>query len=139
MTQPRISVYVPGMSTTTFAALLPTVCQAAMSITTSVRSTYWFIVSYFGFWGWVIVIALFLIWGTIELLFRFGSSSNGFSWEFNVAVGSLTFAVFQSLVYLFFDKLFGNGVYCLPWPYPFHLLVFPSVWLFLRAIGFWNH
>src|SRR5258708_17902775 len=107
------------MTSTTFsvASLFPTACQAAMSMMTSGRNTFWFFVGLLGFWSWMIAAMLFLIWGAIEFIFRPGSSANGFSWEFNVAVGSLTFTVFQSIVYLFFEKLFGDGIYCLPWPY----------------------
>jgi hypothetical protein len=117
--------------------MLPTVCQAAMSAASSGRATAWFIIGLFGWRGWLVVGIIFIVWGTIELMFRNGTSANGCTWLFNVAVGSLTFTVFQSLTYLFFSKLFGDRVYCLPWPYPFHIAVFPSVWLFLWGIGLW--
>jgi hypothetical protein len=118
-------------------SFLPTICQITASIPTSERSAFWYIVGLLGFWGWVAVIVAFVIWGAIELTLRFGKSANHCSREFNVAVGSLTFVVFQGLVYLFFDKLFGAWIYCTIWPNVSYLLVFPAVWLFLFGIGFW--
>jgi hypothetical protein len=56
---------------------------------------------------------------------------------FNVFVGSLTFAVFQALLYLIFEGIFGDWIYCTPLPNISYFLVFPGVWLFLIAIGFW--
>ena len=119
---------------------LSTACQIADSIPTSERSAFWYVVGFFGFWGWFAIIVAFLIWGAIELTFRYGSSANNCSPAFNTAVGSLTFAVFQSFVYLFFDifsKLFGPWIYCTYLPSLSYLIVFPSVWIFLVGIGFW--
>ena len=129
----------PTFSVST-ASLLTTACQIANSIPTTERSAFWYVVGFLGFWGWFAVIAVFLIWGAVELIGRFGSSANHCSPAFNTAVGSLTFAVFQSLVYLLFSlfsKLFGAWIYCTPWPNLSYMLVFPAVWLFLVGIGFW--
>jgi hypothetical protein len=132
-------LYVPEMNSTTIsiAPLFSAVCQIASSIPTSERNAFWFVVGLLGFWGWLIIIVAFIIWGAAELIFRFGSLANGCSREFNVAVGSLTFAVFQAIVYVFFDKLFGGWIYCTVWPNLSYVIVFPAVWLFLRGIGFW--
>jgi len=127
------------MDPTTFYTtyFFPSICQIVTSIPTSERSAFWLIIGLLGFWGWVAVIIAFLIWGAIELTLRPGKSANGCTWEFNVAVGSFTFAVFQSITYLFFSKLFEPSIYCTIWPNLSYLLVFPLVWLFLRGIGFW--
>jgi len=131
MTPPTFSV--------SLVPLLSTACQLADSIPTSERSAFWYVVGYFGFWGWLAIIVAFLIWGAIELVFRFGSSSNGCTPAFNAAVGSLTFAVFEAILYFFFSTFFGNWIYCTIWPNLCYVLVFPSVKLFLIGIGFWDH
>lgn len=120
-------------------SLLPAVCQIAQSIPKTERSAFWIIIGLLGFWGWFFVIIVFIIWSTAELVGRFGSSSNDCTPLFNAAVGSLTFAVFEALIYFFFSKFFGNWIYCTIWPNLCYLLVFPSVKLFLIGIGFWDH
>lgn len=82
------------------------------------------------------VIGGLLIWTIIELIFG-GNSANGFSWRFNVAVGSFTFAIFQTLILLILSWLFGDGVYCLIWPIAFHLIPFGLTGMFWRWTGFW--
>lgn len=132
-------MYVPEMSSTTFsiATVLAPICQAAMSIPHTERGALWFVVGLLGFWGWVAVVTVFLVWGAIELISRYGSSANGCTPLFNTMVGSLTFTVFESLIALVFGTLFGKGIYCTPIPYTFYAIAFPSTWLFLVAIGFW--
>jgi hypothetical protein len=130
----------PQIFSNYIAPLLSSACQIAGSIPTSERGIFWYFVGLLGFWGWAAVIIVFLIWGTTELTLRFGSSANRCSPAFNSAVGSLTFTVFQSLVYLLFgvfSKLFGSWVYCTIWPNLSYLIVFPAVWFFLVGIGFW--
>jgi hypothetical protein len=72
----------------------------------------------------------------VELVFG-GNSANGFSWRFNVAVGSLTFAFFQTMITLILGGIFGDAVYCLVWPLAFHAIPFALTGMLWRWTGFW--
>ncbi|MDO8558055.1 MAG: hypothetical protein Q7S09_02590 [bacterium] len=120
-------------------SLLPNLCDLAKSVSKGWSGTLWYIVANLGFKGWLVVILGTLTWIVFEVIVGGGKSANGFSWRLNVFVGSLTYAVLNTLLHFFFSWIFGDGIYCLVWPYPFHLATFWFTGWFLRWIGFWNH
>jgi hypothetical protein len=97
-------------------------------MSSSWRGQFWFVISLLGWKGWLLIIVGLLVWAVIDFISG-GSSANGFSPEFNIAVGSLTFYFFQTLIALILAAIFGDGVYCLVWPSG----------AFWRWTGFWPH
>lgn len=118
------------------STMLPTFCDAVSSLTKSWRGQFWFIVSNLGWQVLLLLIATFLIWTAFELAFG-GNSANGSSKEYNIAIGSTTFFILQSVIGLILSFLFGDGVYCLVWPLAFHLIPFWLTGAFWRWTGFW--
>ena len=119
-------------------SLLPTFCQVATAMSSSWRGQFWFVISLLGWKGWLLIIVGLLVWAVIDFISG-GSSANGFSPEFNIAVGSLTFYFFQTLIALILAAIFGDGVYCLVWPLVFHIIPFWLTGAFWRWTGFWPH
>lgn len=118
------------------------ICQALVIPTaSSISSFIWQIIFYLWPWKWILVVLFLGAWVVYELLTRNGTahynSVNGFSPGFNSFVGSGTFLGFQTILLLGFEKIFGESVYCMTWPYVIHFVVFASTGLFLHAVGFW--
>jgi len=92
-------------------------------------------------WHWLWIILALIIWVVWEIATKNGTahynSKNGFSPGFNSFVGSGTFTGFQAILLLLFEKIFGESVYCMGWPYAVHFAVFASTGLFLYVVGFW--
>ena len=121
--------------------LLGSVCSAFSILNTS---------SAFGqFWKGVFSLPpsllLFIVFGILflvlkEIIMR-GSNSynsaNGFTPAFNSFVGSFTYVGLQTVTFLLLSFVFGQSIYCMPWPYVAHIFVFVTTGLFLHLIGFW--
>ena len=94
-------------------------------------------------WYWFVIFLCLATWMTWEIITRNGSahynSANGFSPGFNRFVGSGTYMLLQSLLFLLFKIFFGESVYCMIWPYPVHLVLFLSTGLLLHLSGFWPY
>jgi hypothetical protein len=94
-------------------------------------------------WYWFLIVAILGTWITVEVSTRHGNfhynSENGFSPLFNRFVGSGTYLGLQTLLYLILKIFFGESVYCLYWPYAFHVIVFASSGLLLHLVGFWPY
>jgi hypothetical protein len=126
----------------TISLFLPQFCQAILGSTAKSSSVlFWSFVQALWPWGWPLIVVGLTLWIVFEILTRNGGvhydSANGFSPTFNRIVGSGIFLLFQTLLYLLLHWLFGDGIYCLPWPYPLHAFIFGLTWLFLWSIGFW--
>ena len=118
------------------------ICQAlAIPTASSISSFVWQVIFYLWPWKWIWAVLILGIWVIREIITRNGTShynsKNGFSPAFNSFVGSGTFLGFQTILLLGFEKIFGESVYCMTWPYIIHFVVFASTGLFLYAIGFW--
>lgn len=91
--------------------------------------------------GGILFIVALILWVWVEFKTRFGTfhynSENGFSPLFNSVVGGGVYFLLQVLLYFFFRVFFGGGVYCLPLPYAFHLLIFATTGKILNFVGFW--
>ena len=88
---------------------------------------------------WFVVLVL-LFWVIKELVMRNKNkynSANGFTPDFNKMVGSLNYVILQVLTYFLLSFVFGNAIYCMPWPYVAHAIVFSLNWTILNAVGFW--
>jgi len=109
----------------------------------SASSFLWQIILLLWPWYWLGIFLFLITWIIWEIITRNGTahynSKNGFSPSFNRFVGSGTYAGLQALVYLFFEKFFGDSVYCMVWPYEIHLVVFLSSGLLLHLSGFWPY
>jgi hypothetical protein len=128
--------------TSTISFSLPALCQQILgSPPASSAGTFWYFVQALWPWGWVWIVIGVALWLLFEILTRNGgvhyNSANGFSPTFNRVVGSGINLLFQTLLFLFLKKLFGDGIYCVSWPYDLHAAVFALTWLFLWSIGFW--
>ncbi|MBP9802384.1 hypothetical protein KBC40_02235 [Patescibacteria group bacterium] len=118
------------------------ICQAiVIPMSSSASAFVWQIVLFLWPWNWIWITCIILIWVVFEILTRNGeihyNSKNGFSPAFNIFIGSGVFAIFQAITFLIFQLFFGGIVYCLPWPYALHLIIFASTSLFLHKIRFW--
>jgi len=109
----------------------------------SASSFLWQIIYTLWPWYWLVILIFLFIWIAWEILTRNGTfhynSKNGFSPSFNRFVGSGTYTGLQALLLLSFEKLFGDSVYCMVWPYEIHLVVFISSGLLLHLSGFWPY
>jgi hypothetical protein len=127
------------MATSSILSVVPLFCGAISSMSKSWRTQFWFLVTSIGWVGWLVVGAGIVVWTEIEIIGGFGTSSNGFSWRFNVMIGSVTFTIFQAIIAFILSTIFGDGIYCLGWPLALHLLPFGLTGVFLRWINVWDH
>ena len=130
------------MATSTIQLLLSNICQ--QSIIPSVNSAsawIWFAIESLWPWYWFLISLTLIAWIIFEIITRNGSahynSKNGFSPLFNSFVGSGTYALFQYFTHLFLNKSLGSGVYCRPWSYLIHFIIFLSTGGLLFISGFW--
>ncbi len=102
---------------------------------------FWSVVAIF--WGsyWPYIITGLTIWVVFEILTRHSgvhyNSRNGFSPTFNRVVGSGVYLLIQTGTYFILVKIFGQMVYCTPWPYSLHVVTFGLTWLLLFLTHFW--
>jgi hypothetical protein len=94
------------MSNSTLIQLLPNLCDAASSLSKSWSSTTWFVVANLGLKGWLLVIGGLIVWIAFEVIAGGGKAANGHSPTLNVAVGSTTYAIFNTLLQLFLQRDF---------------------------------
>jgi hypothetical protein len=103
----------------------------------------WKIIVFLWPWYWFVIVVILIVWVIWEIQTRNGTahynSRNGFSPTFNRFVGSGSYFGIQALLYLLFNKLFGEMVYCYIWPFPVHAVVFISTGLMLHISGFWPY
>lgn len=117
-------------------------CQAiALPAQKTLVSWFWTIITNLWSWYGLAFFAILAGWVIWEIYTRHGTahynSENGFSPTFNRVVGGGTYLLLQTVTYLILRVLFGGGVYCLPYPYVLHILVFVSTGKLLNLIGFW--
>lgn len=122
--------------------LIGEICQAsAVPLASSLSAFVWQVILYLWPWKWILVVLAIGGWTAWEIFTRNGNShynsKNGFSPGFNSFVGSGLYWGIQALLLLFFEKVMGDYVYCLPLPYIFHVSLLVIVALFLNKIGFW--
>jgi len=118
-------------------------CSLGKTVFGSGYSIFWSILTFLGFWKSLGVLFLLILWVIFELITKNGgvhyNSDNGFSPAFNIFVGASTYFWLQTFLYSILEKLFGQMIYCVSWPYILHVLVFTLTGLFLCLIGFWNY
>lgn len=124
--------------------LLKNICEAvSISTISSIHSLIWNVVGWLWPWNWIWITLIILCWVVLEIYTRHGNfhynSKNGFSPTFNRFVGAGTYFAGQTILLLIMSFFFGQGVYCLPWPYPLHLVVFLSTGFLLHLSGFWPY
>lgn len=119
--------------------LLIKMCQELSSMPKSFASGLWYMIQH---WPWQLgsLFVIISLWVLIEIVTRYGTlwfhSENGFTPMFNRFVGSGTYIGLQALLLGFFS-LISSTVYCTPWPYVLHILIFISTSKNLNKIGFW--
>ncbi len=114
-------------------------CQELSSIPKSFASGLWYGIQHWP-WHFVSLVGIITLWVIIEIATRYGTlwfhSENGFTPTFNRFVGAGTYIGLQALILGIF-ALISSSVYCTPWPYVLHLLVFIGTSKLLNKIGFW--
>ena len=109
----------------------------------SISSFFWQIIDFLWPWNWIWISLLLFTWVIWEIITRHGSahynSENGFSPVFNRFIGSGVYFSLQALVYLFFRLAFGDVIYCAPWPYAVHIIIFLLTGTLLHLSGFWPY
>ena len=80
-------------------------------------------------------------WIIIEVVTKHGGarykSENGFSPLFNSFVGGGFYALLQYVTHLILNKFFGPAIYCQPWAYLIHTIIFITTGYLLWKMGFW--
>ena len=116
-------------------------CGTLSPAVKSVAGSFWSLVVFLWPWHWLWILIGLVAWTIFEIITRNGSwhynSKNGFSPAYNVLVGSGTYLLLQTLVYFILQGAFGDGVYCQPWAYLVHILVFIFTGGLLNLTGFW--
>lgn len=101
----------------------------------------WFFITNLWSQYWIGITTGLLLWVIFEIFTRNGrchyNSQNGFSPLFNRFVGSGTYLLFQTGTIYLLVTFFSSGIYCTPWPYVIHLIIFMLTGFFLRVIKFW--
>ena len=133
-----------GMNAASGIFSLKDICSAiTASAPHSTASILWGVITALWPWRWLLIVMGIICWVVFEITTRNGTvhynSENGFSPSFNRFVGAGTYVGFQALVYLLLELIFGEGIYCIGWPFALHVIVFGSTGLFLHAIGFWPY
>ena len=123
---------------------LKNICSlVSASIPHTMAGILWKIVTTLWPWYWLLIGVSLVVWIAFEITTRYGTahynSENGFSPTFNRFVGSGTYLGLQTGAYFLLKLIFGDGIYCLSWPYALHLVVFASTGLLLNLIGFWPY
>lgn len=119
-------------------------CSAiTASSSTSGSAFAWKIITSLWPWHWLWISLALILWIIFEIKTRNGTahynSENGFSPTFNRFVGSGTYLGLQTLLFLIFKLIFGEGAYCMTWPHAVHAIVFMSTGLLLHLSGFWPY
>lgn len=130
------------MTTSPLPIFLSNICQlTVIPSVESISAKIWFIIQFLWPWYWFLIILLITIWTIFEIITRHGNahfnSDNGFSPLFNSFVGSGTYILLQYLTYLVLESVSGPGVYCRPWSYIIHFVVFLLTGGLLFILGFW--
>lgn len=122
---------------------LSSICPIIGTIPHTIAGWVWTGVTMLGPLYSLLIILGLVVWVVIEFATRNGTlhynSDNGFSPPFNVFVGSCLNFTLQELLGLLLSWIFGDGTYCVPWPYILHFFVYMCTGLFLRWIGFWTY
>jgi hypothetical protein len=123
---------------------LSNVCSAiSIPLSSSASSFIWGVIHFLWSWYGIWIFVILSVWTIVELFTRNGqfhyNSENGFSPTFNIFVGSGLYWGIQSLLLILLEKLFGESVYCLIWPYPVHIVIFLLTGLILHVTGFWPY
>ena len=112
-----------------------------MPLDGSVSAKLWYVITYLWPKGWFIISMTLVFWALWEMATRNGgshyNSKNGFSPLFNSFVGSGVYGSLQFLTHLVLDKVYGSIVYCKPWAYMLHLVIFLLTGGLLVLVGFW--
>lgn len=118
------------------------ICSAISdSYVSSVADLIWTIIRYLWPWYGLGIIFVLGIWIIFQVTTRYSSTSfrskNGFTPNFNRFVGSGTYLLLQTIVFLILTTMFGDLVYCYKWPIVLHIFIFYFTHQILKSIGFW--
>ena len=124
------------------STLVPQICKLLFeSPPKSNAGQTWFLITNFWSQNWIWITIILILWVIFEIFTRNGrghyNSKNGFSPLFNRFIGSGVYLIFQAVMVYLLVTLFGRGVYCTPWPYIVHPIIFILTRFFLLAIKFW--
>ena len=130
------------MATSTLQFLFSNICQQSVIPTVQSASGWiWFVIKSLWPWYWFLISILLVAWVIYEIITRHGrshyNSENGFSPSFNSFVGSGMYAVLQYFTHLVLDKFYGPVIYCKPWSYVIHIVIFLLTGGLLILSGFW--
>lgn len=123
---------------------LADVCSLLIiSMAQSTPAYWWMIITNLWSAYWILIVLILVVWIIFEIKTRNGTahynSENGFSPTLNRFVGGGTYFGLQAFLFFILKTIFGEGVYCFPLPYIFHLAVFLSTGLLLHFSGFWPY
>jgi hypothetical protein len=122
---------------------LAPMCSAIGNLPGTFISGIWYAISQLFSNYWRFIIPTTVIWIIWESLFRYKhsyNSKNGFTPTLNSFVGGGVFFIFESLIQLFFNFLFGKITSCvLLLIEPLYLAPFIATGYFLHKIGFWPY
>jgi hypothetical protein len=127
-----------------YSALLGNMCQAcSIALSSSLSSFVWQIISFIWPWHWIWITIILFGWIIWELITRYKdvhyNSANGFSPTFNKFVGSGSYLLTQTILFMILNSAYGEMVFCFRLTYVLHAASISIVGLTLHFSGFWPY